>query len=186
MESYSDYSSGTLSDLSDRFTSLKFYFANMHIGINISVFFVIGSSAELGENENWRIISDEIALKFQSKIAQKHDKWNLYIIYLSTNKVDIGLKAKIEYDKFSSRKIVVDEYTEKLSDKAANNLIIEHITHTDLIEVVNNTEEKKQENYEPKHSNIWDLIPNDRSVLGKKDLQDHIIEELKKVVNYEN
>ena len=184
MESYS-VSNSVLKGLSERFENLLFKFLEQNIGVKISVFLVHGSSSDLEQDNNWRIISEEIALKFQSKLESKDDKWNLYIIFTCSDKIDKDLKAKIENNKFSSRKIVEDENINKLTDEIVNKLIVKHITNTDLVEVVNNTKENIEKKYKPKNTVIWDLIPKGESVLRNKDLQKQIIEQLKKV-KYEN
>lgn len=185
MENYSAYSDIVLKDLSERFKQLTFKFLIQDIGVKISVFVVHGSCSNLEEGNNWRIISEEIALKFQNKIISKDDKWNIYIIYACSDKVDKELKAKIENDKFSSRKIVEDNQTKELSDEIVNNLIVKHITNTDLVNIVNNTDENIEKSYHPQKAEVWDLIPKNESVMRNKGLQNTIIEQLKKI-NYEN
>lgn len=108
MENYSAYSNSILEDLSKRFENLTFKFSVQDIGVKTSTFLVHGSCSNIEEANNWRLISEEIALKFQSKITSKDDKWNLYIIYVCSDIVYKELKARIENDKFSSRKIVED------------------------------------------------------------------------------
>jgi hypothetical protein len=185
MENYSTYSKETLAVLSERFENINFKFLDKDIGVKINTFIVHGLSSDLENDNNWRIISEEIALKFQSKITSIDEKWNLYIIYVCSDKVNKELKARIENDKFSTRKIVENRQIEKLTDEIANNLIIKHITHTDLVEIVNNTQEKIIKSYSPKNKNIWGLIPKDKSVFRDPKSQKYIIEQLKKI-NYEN
>ncbi|MFB9052297.1 ABC-three component system middle component 1 [Formosa undariae] len=180
MENYSAYSTTVLDDLSKRFENLNFKFLVHDIGVKISVFIVNGKSSDIEQKDNWRLVSEEIALKFQSKMDSKDDKWNLYIIYTFSDKVDKELKAKIENNKFSSRKIVVDSQIDKLRDELINNLIIQHITNTDLIDIVNKTDESVEKKYEPKNKSIWDLIPKTDSIIGNTKLQTNIIEQLKK------
>ncbi len=184
MENYLVFSKTTVDDLAIRFENLTFKFLALDIGVKVSVFFVHGISSRLAKDFTWRSISEEIALKFQSKIESKDDKWNLYIIFSCTDKVDKELKALIENNKFSSRKIVEDNQAEELSDEMANNLIVKHITNTDLIQLVNNTQEIKKETYTPKNEKIWELI-NRSTILGNKELQNDIIEKLKNL-NHEN
>ncbi len=135
----------------------------------------------------WNNVSSAVSMCYQADVNDENEfeKWNLYIIYACSDKVDKELKAKIENDKFSSRKIVEDNQTEKLSDEIVNKLIIKNITNTDLIDIVNNTEENIEKSYQPKNTVIWDLIPQKESVLRNKTLQKSIIEQLKKV-NHEN
>lgn len=135
----------------------------------------------------WNKISSAVSICYQADVNDENEfeKWNLYIIYLCIEKVDKELKAKIENDKFSSRKIVVANQTEKLTTELANNLIIQHITNTDLIEIVDKTNESVEKKYEPKNKSIWDLIPKKDSIIGNTKLQTNIIEQLKKA-NYED
>lgn len=185
MENYSVYSDDILKDLSNRFQYLSFTYSVKDIGVKISVFLVQGKSSDIKQEDSWRLISEEIALKFQSKMDSKDDKWNLYIIYVCSDKVDKELKAKIENDKFSSRKIVIANQTERLKKESVNNLIVQHITNTDLIDTVNKTNESVEKKYEPNSKSIWDLIPKGDSIIGNTKLQTNIIEQLKKV-NYED
>jgi hypothetical protein len=185
MENYSVYSNTVLGDLSKRFENLNFKFLVKDIGVKISVFIVHGKSSDIKQKDNWRLVSEEIALKFQSRMDSKDDKWNLYIIYTFSDKVDKELKAKIENNKFSSRKIVVDSQIDKLTTELVNNLIIQHITNTDLIDTVNKTNESVEKKYEPKNKSIWGLIPKGDSITGNTKLQTNIIEQLKKA-NYED
>jgi hypothetical protein len=180
MENYLVDSKPILDNLAKRFENLTFKFLVLDIGVKVSVFFVHGISSNLAKDYTWRSISEEIALKFQSKIESKEDKWNLYIVYSFMDNVDKELKAIIENDKFSSRKIVEDNQTEEFSDEIANSLIVKHITNTDLIDLVNDTKENIEKNYKPKKDQIWNLI-KDTSILGNKGLQSNIIEKLKKL-----
>lgn len=184
MENYLVDSKAILDGLANRFENLTFKFLVLDIGVKVSVFFVYGNSSNLAKDYTWRSISEEIALKFQSKIESKEDKWNLYIVYSFMDNVDKELKARIENDKFSSRKIVEDNQTEELSDEIAKSLIVKHITNTDLIDLVNDTTENVEKDYKPKNDQIWNLI-KDTSILGNTSIQKKIIEQLKNI-NYEN
>jgi len=137
-------------------------------------------------NKKWEKVSSAVSMCYQADIDNQNEfqKWNLYIIYSCIDKVDKELKALIENDKFSSRKIVEDNQSEELSDEIANNLIVKHITNTDLIELVNSTQEITERTYTPKNEKIWKLI-NRSTILGNKELQNDIIEKLKNL-NHEN
>lgn len=135
----------------------------------------------------WENVSSAVSMCYQADIKDENEfeKWNLYIIYVCYDKVDKELKAKIENNKFSSRKIVEDNQIDKLTDEVVNKLIIKHITNTDLVDIVNDTRENIQKVYEPKNTEIWNLIPKDEYITRKKELQNDIIEQLKKL-KYEN
>ena len=80
-------------------------------------------------------------MKYQPKLESVYEKWNLYIIYVTNDKTSKELKNKIENDKFSSRKIVEDNFSQKFNEQEANKLIIIHITNSDLKEIVDKTSE---------------------------------------------
>lgn len=137
-------------------------------------------------NKRWDKVSSAVSMCYQADVTDENEfeKWNLYIIYVCTEKVDKELNAKIENDKFSSRKIVEDNVKEEFSNELANNLIIKYITNTDIIEIIKNTSENVRKEYLPKNETIWKLINND-SILRNKELQKNIIQQLKNF-NYEN
>lgn len=145
--------------------------------VKITTFFVIGNSETFQQNENWKRISEDIALKYQSKIFCISDKWNVYILYLSKDKMPKDLKNKVETDKFSSRKIVEEEFRIELSEKIKRELIIKHITGEDLIEFVNDQNNKIQDNkerYLAENSIIWESIPEE-SIKGDKEWQEKLL-----------
>lgn len=183
MENYLPYKENILKELTESYKSLIFKFIIEKININISVLFVYGLSKDLEENDNWEKISEEIALKYQSKISNVVDKWNIYIIYVCQDTAKKELKNKIENNRFSSRKIVEDNFQTELTDENANELIIKHITNTDLIKAIAETNDSIQEDYLPINKNLWKLIPKDESISGNKDKQEDLIELLKKLEN---
>jgi len=149
------------------------------------VFFFVSNNKIL--TEKWSNVSSAISAIYQSDMSTENDfeKWNLYLIYVCSEFVSKNLKSKIEHDKFSSRKIV--EFTENdFTDELANKLIIKHITSTDLIEIVNKTTKNDEDNYIPKHTFLWNLIPKDDSLNRKTDLQDKILQQLEMMEINEN
>jgi hypothetical protein len=134
----------------------------------------------------WKQVSDVIASSYQTKLKGDEnifEKWNIYIIYVCKECVSKSLKAKIENDKFSNRKIVENNITDFLSEDFVQKIIVKHITNTDLIDKVENTISKIEENYEPNDSDIWNKIPTDKLVSGNLELQKKIIEQLKSCHN---
>lgn len=57
--------------------------------------------------EIWKGISEEVAIDIQIGLEDIISRMNIYILYFVENIRDAMLKAKIENDKFSSRKIVI-------------------------------------------------------------------------------
>ena len=70
-----------------------------------------------------------------------------------------------------------------LTDEKANELIIKHITNTDLIKVIAETNDSIQEDYLPINEKLWKLIPKDEAISGDTGKQKDLIELLKQLEN---
>lgn len=178
MGKYSEYSQEILQELSNKYTNCTFNFQLVELNVNISVFFVLTNSSVLEENNLWQKISEEVALKYQSKLDSIYEKWNLYIIYVTNDKTSKELKNKIENDKFSSRKIVEDNFYQVLGESESAELIIKHITNSDLKEIVDTTKEINISKYVPINSDLWKLLDTEDKVIGDKEAQEFIVKEL--------
>jgi hypothetical protein len=82
-------------------------------------------------NKNWKEFNSYIAAEYMTSIKDEYSKWNFYIFYLSKDLVEKPLKYEIENNKFSSRKIVI-ENCNALSEKEFNKIISEHITNDNV------------------------------------------------------
>jgi hypothetical protein len=180
MEKYSEYSQEILQELSKKYTNCIFNFQLVELNVRISVFFVLTHSSVLEENNLWQKISEEVALKYQPKLESVYEKWNLYIIYVTNNKTSKELKNKIENDKFSSRKIVEDNFSQKFNEDEASKLIIKHITNSDLKEIVDTTVEVNISKYVPINPDLWKLLDTGDKIIGDKEAQEFIVKELNK------
>ncbi|MFC4634075.1 ABC-three component system middle component 1 [Dokdonia ponticola] len=149
----------------------------------IKVLFFLSDTETL--NSKWEKVSSAISVVYQSNDEEFSDfeKWNLYIIYVCTETVTKELRSKIENNKFSSRKIIEDNFTEQITDEVANDFIVKHITHDDLIETVINTTENIDDEYEPINAKFWKLIPKDDSLNRKTELQDEILLQFEMIEN---
>lgn len=181
MEKYLEYSTEVINQLKEKYKTFDFHFHLADVNVKISVFFVLANSSSLDESESWKKISEEIALKYQSKLETVYEKWNLYIIYITSDITPKELKNLIENDKFSSRKIVEDSYDKEFNDDEANRLIIKHITNSDLKEIVESTQEVTISEYVPKNKNIWDLLELEEKVIRDRDAQGKLIKEIAKL-----
>jgi hypothetical protein len=79
--------------------------------------------------ENWEDVMYFVAGHIQSKISRsKLDEsymWNIYIVYLTKNKIDLELKLNIEKNKFCCKKYLIDWSTyESQTDALINELPI--------------------------------------------------------------
>ncbi|PRY11895.1 hypothetical protein CLV24_10920 [Pontibacter ummariensis] len=138
---------------------------------NVSVFvFYFEEESEL--EKTWSNVSGNVAGLYQAELAEDFDMWNIYMFYLCRSELSLALKYKIENDRFSSRKIVLDNYEEEISDIGINDIIDEHITNIDIM-------------YDPKEAKklalsldtgtdriIWELIKDLSLKPGKKSLHE--------------
>jgi hypothetical protein len=86
-------------------------------------------------NDNWESITSSIGSYYQSKLDDEEsefERWNIYILFIVKEQVNIQLKYKIENDKFSSRKIVQENFTRALNTDSVSELIAKHILNSDL------------------------------------------------------
>jgi len=59
---------------------------------------------------NWKTINESIAIEFQSTLENDVSIWNLYLILFVQKNVKLERKLEIEQDKYSTRKIVKDNF----------------------------------------------------------------------------
>lgn len=148
----------------------------------INVFFAISDAKTI--SDKWKGFSDTIASIYQNSEYmtenREFEKWNFYVIYISKEKLSKELKNKIENDRFSSRKIVEDNFSQKFSEDEANKLIIKHITNFDLKEIVDKTVEINISKYIPLNSDLWKLLDTEDRIIGDKEAQEFIVKELNK------
>lgn len=185
MEKYLEYSRDILEKLRDLYSNCKFDFQIIKLNLHISVFFIRTESKDLEDNDLWQEIAEEIAIQYQPKLESIYEKWNLYIIYLTSDKIPKELKNKIENNKFSSRKIVEDNYSSSFNTKELNKLIIKHITNSDLKKILELTRDNIKENYKPINTELWKLIHKDSSFARDTELQSKIVEQIS-LLNHEN
>ncbi|WP_305812143.1 ABC-three component system middle component 1 [Photobacterium leiognathi] len=60
--------------------------------------------------ENWRSIQNMIAVYHQH--SGSFDAWNMYLAFVSVESIPVWEKYEIENNKFSARKIVIDDFLE--------------------------------------------------------------------------
>lgn len=103
--------------------------------------------------QRWRHIASLIASGYQAKLNDELNVWNIYLVFILGIEVNKQLKYQIENDKFSMRKIILDDYQLSLEDESK------------LIVLLNN--EILGHDIELKHSNI---VMDD----NKSEVQQHI------------
>jgi hypothetical protein len=132
--------------------------------------------------DNWKRFSKIVALNYQNAeymSSSEFDRWNFYIVYLLKESIPKELKAQIENDKFSSRKIIEDSYDKKFNDDEANCLIVKHITNTDLKEIVDATDQVSISEYIPKNVELWKLLIKEEKIIGAaREVQKEIVQKI--------
>jgi len=144
-------------------------------------------------NDNWGKITSSIASYYQSAFENEEnefERWNIYILFLVKNSVGIQLKYKIENDKFSSRKIVVDNINANLDVDFVTSLIAKHIINSDLdMTDFGNINDYKRDVIYSNDSKIYQLIGNSNlKISGRganKEELDDLYQQIIKQINDE-
>lgn len=59
--------------------------------------------------ERWEHVVGSVAGTYQASLTDEFSKWNIYLVFFTKYPLDIPLKYRIENNKFSMRKIVIDQ-----------------------------------------------------------------------------
>ncbi|MGJ7913078.1 ABC-three component system middle component 1 [Neobacillus sp. LXY-1] len=114
----------------------------------------------------WKRITGDIALYFQSELEKDIEIWNIYIVFICKDSVSKELKYKIEQNKYSTRKLVIENVNFPLSTIEIQNLLIDKLFD---IKVKNNKIGIAE-------SNLLDLVKKNDEILyhllRKKDKDD--------------
>lgn len=155
------YDKNTVGVLAEMFADFAMKFQTIDFPVAVSVFsFTFASAAAL--RDNWEKMQKAIAGYYQTSLADEaeFERWNIYIFYLCGEPVASELKYKIQNDKFSSRKIVVEEFGAAVDEETLNELIAEHITNTDLVNAgsfAGDGEKRSKKKY-ASDSGVWKII----------------------------
>lgn len=115
-------------------------------------------------------LRDYIAIYFQSQFLQKEvERWNIYQFFFIDETIDNTTKQMIEQDKFSTRKIILDNKQKMLSDDEIKSLINKELFDFKIEkrEIKKETIEKKLKN---KHSSVLSLIDE----IGKSTMDEYL------------
>lgn len=87
---------------------------------------------------HWKEFNSYLTAKFIPTVKDDYSRWNFYVFYLSEDTLGKAVKYEIENNKFSSRKIVI-ENSNSITMKLIEDVITEHITNNNIkIYVENN------------------------------------------------
>ncbi|MBB6610474.1 hypothetical protein H7F15_05460 [Pontibacter sp. Tf4] len=93
----------------------------------------MSDSGEL--EDNWEKINSSIPVFLDDELASEFERWNLYLLFFVYEPVSKHLKYKVENDKFSCRKIVVENFHTYDAPELENqieNIISNKIFNVDL------------------------------------------------------
>lgn len=115
----------------------------------IHTFFIKTPSKDSLGN-NWRKLSNFIALHFQKNLENEFERWNIYLFFLNAQGISNELKYKIENDTFSSRKIVIDDETDQ-------NSIIKNYILNDNLRISKENAKVEDDCFQP-NTLVWELL----------------------------
>lgn len=95
--------------LENKFPTVKFYFLQSSDAENFISCFIAQFSTNDECANNWRKITNQIALYFQEGLSNTYASWNIYLALVTPSPVEKHLKYKIENDKFALRKLVLSD-----------------------------------------------------------------------------
>ncbi|WP_035677600.1 ABC-three component system middle component 1 [Flavobacterium limnosediminis] len=123
-------------EISKSFESIIFFeLGEIDYGGKIIISFVQFNAQDSLKLE-WKDFNNFITAKYISNIKDEYSKWNFYVFYLSSEVISKELKYEIENNKFSSRKIIVDdlscEISREISREIFEKIISEHIINDNI------------------------------------------------------
>ncbi|MFA0960375.1 ABC-three component system middle component 1 [Roseivirga sp. BDSF3-8] len=152
------------------FPELTFYHHIEEMKGQINVFFIeLADEKTLGEL--WEKIRNVIAVYYQNHLETDFELWNIYIIFVLPVAVSNELKYKIENDQLSSRKIVVDNFEQKMDDKTRGVLLSTYINNDLFLPQTSGDTQKRSTEY-TSDSKVFSVInAPGKNNKGKNQLQ---------------
>jgi hypothetical protein len=95
--------------------------------------FSIQIESETQLEKIWEPITNRIAIDFQAEFDDEYESWNVYVIFVADFEVSRDLKYKIENDKYSSRKIVMDEIQPSTDEDEIDERILNRIFRFNIV-----------------------------------------------------
>ncbi len=102
-------------------------------GGNILIVFVEFDNVK-SLTKQWKEFNSFISTKAFSNEQSDFSKWNFYVFFLAQENVNKDIKYNIENNKFSSRKIIVENCPTEIDTGLIELIIKEHITNENIID----------------------------------------------------
>lgn len=110
----------------------------------------------------WERINSDVSLYFQGGLQSKIEIWNIYILMLVEEKVKSENRYFIEQNKFSSRKIIIDNVSKPLTETEIQNLIYEKLFNLKIeLKVIDNNQETLESLLNEDYNSLFDLLSKD-------------------------
>lgn len=103
---------------------------------------VLSNQEEL--KEKWESISSDIGLYFQGDLESEIEIWNIYILFLVLETVDSDIRYLVEQNKFSSRKLVIEEVKRPLTEEGIDKLIYDKLFDLKIKKVGDQSKDAQQ------------------------------------------
>ncbi|MED3575476.1 ABC-three component system middle component 1 [Cytobacillus praedii] len=112
--------------------------------------------------ENWKDISGDIAIYFQGELTNDIEIWNIYLLFLVQGSVDSEVRYIIEQNKYSSRKLVVENVMRPLDDENINNILEEKLfrVEIDTASKVSSDTESVSAVLKNDYENLYNVVKN--------------------------
>jgi hypothetical protein len=116
--------------LSSQYENIQFHMfgSNDRISFISCLVCVCNSSKDIVDN--WQAIQNMATVYYQN--SGGFNSWNMYLVFFSVEKIPIWEKYKIENNKFSARKIVLDELQESPSLEQLTSQLENQLLGSDL------------------------------------------------------
>lgn len=159
-----------LSAIKNEFFDIKLEYREINFGGIIPAFF-ISITDEITLKDQWRAITELIAIHFQSALRNEFSIWNVYLFFILEQEVKEDLKYIIENDTFSSRKIII------FSNQDIESIVQEHIKNE-----MRHTQSKIDFEIAPFHPNsdLWEIL---NRISYKKKITEDIKEGLNQIID---
>lgn len=111
---------------------------------------------------SWQDISSDIAIYFQGELETEIEIWNIYILFFVQGSVDNEVRYLVEQNKYSSRKLVIEDIESPITEKYINDIINEKLFNVKIDSVSNmsNPTETVSSTLETKYKNLFNVIKN--------------------------
>jgi len=112
--------------------------------------------------EHWKDISGDIAINFQGELDSDIEIWNIYILFLVQGNVDNDKRYLIEQNKYSSRKLVIENVENPIDKERIDKIIDDKLFNINLDSVVNvsSSDESISITLESMYENLFKVIKN--------------------------